>query len=474
MKKIKRALSSNLNPNNYIKNEILSNINNNCLLNIKAKVINSKIIHKNGYNADYVEYWIEIITDYKNWIIKKRYSEFYELNQKIIKKIPEMEKLFPPKRLFKNSENTIEERKIYFNKYLKLLFKTKNIFSYNEVLDFIQLEKKIVELFLKKHKMVKQDQDNIIFQSLKKSLNRMYLLEKMEKSKSVIESLDINNLNENTFEPSDNIYEIEELNKNYYSTLFDYENIKNNQNITPNEENSYTNYYKKDGGTFVIEEFLKNLAQNIDNKIDILNTFEEFLKQKWPKFSNSDIIKLYVGNINNTTISLDKKLNCDLNKLNESNNNTEKITDKENKKKTGRKSSLLKREKIDIDKDDDISDDDNLILKGLFYYIGNFDNNILLSFNCLDLLVKLLNNEFNPDIDIYLKIFKTRRISDYQSMKLEEIIKNNIGGIKSATNALKLLSILMEEKNKEIIKKTLIKDENVFNRLILFNNMINY
>ncbi len=85
-----------------------------------------------------------------------------------------------------------------------------------------------------------------------------------------------------------------------------------------------------------------------------------------------------------------------------------------------------------------------------------------------------MNNEFNPDIDIYLKIFKTRRISDYQSMKLEEIIKNNIGGIKSATNALKLLSILMEEKNKEIIKKTLIKDENVFNQLILFNHMINY
>jgi hypothetical protein len=90
----------------------------------------------------------------------------------------------------------------------------------------------------------------------------------------------------------------------------------------------------------------------------------------------------------------------------------------------------------------------------------------------LDLLVKLLDNEFNPEIEIYLKIFKTRRISDYQTMKLEEIIKNHKGGVKATKNALKLLSILMEDKNKEMIKKTLVKDENVLKQLSLYNNNI--
>ena len=496
MRKTKRALSSNLNSKNNIKKEILNqSLDKNCLLNIKAQVINSKLIHANGYNADYVEYWIEIITDYKKWIIKKRYSQFYELNQKIIQKIPDINKLFPPKRFFKNSEDTIEERKTSFNKYLKFLFLKNNIFSFNEVLDFIQIEKKIVELYIKKHTMVKQDQDNLIFQSLKRSFNRMNLLEKMEKSKSVGENLNINgidsistkisskedlnhgkninnnNINENIFESSDTFYEIEELNPNYYSTLLEYENNKNiQQRQKDNKENDYISYYKKEGGTVVIEEFLKNLSQDIDNKIDILKTFEEFLKQKqkWPKFSISDIIKLYVGNINNTTISIDKKLNLGLNKINKSNNNSKKLTDN---KEIERKLTSKNKKIIDTDKDDKTSDDDDdFVLKGLFYYIGDFSNNILLSFSCLELLVKLLNNEFNPDVDIYLRIFKTRKISDYQSMRLEEIMKKNIGGVKSTKNALKLLTILMEEKNKEVIKKTLIKDENILKQLSLYNN----
>ena len=151
MKKSKRSFSSNINSlNNNNKKEkenINYNIDKNCLLHIKAQIINSKLMHGTGYNGDYVEYWIEVITDYKKWIIKKRYSEFYELNKKIMLKIPEINKLFPPKRFFKNSEDTIDERKTCFNKYLRFLFKEKNIFSFNEVLDFIQIDKKIVELY---------------------------------------------------------------------------------------------------------------------------------------------------------------------------------------------------------------------------------------------------------------------------------------------------------------------------------------
>ena len=61
---------------------------------------------------------------------------------------------------------------------------------------------------------------------------------------------------------------------------------------------------------------------------------------------------------------------------------------------------------------------------------------------------------------------------DYQSMRLNEIIKKNIGGIKATQNALKLLSILMEERNSEMFKKTLIKDENVYKQLEIYMSQI--
>ena len=126
MKKDKLAFLSNYEFLNHERKEVDYNVDKNCLSNIKARILKYELVHGTGYNGDYVEYWIEVITDYKKWIVKKRYSEFYDLNQKIMPKIPEINKLFPPKRFFKNSEDTIEERKICFNKYLSFLLK-KNI-----------------------------------------------------------------------------------------------------------------------------------------------------------------------------------------------------------------------------------------------------------------------------------------------------------------------------------------------------------
>ena len=89
-----------------------------------------------------------------------------------------------------------------------------------------------------------------------------------------------------------------------------------------------------------------------------------------------------------------------------------------------------------------------------------------MSISCLSFLVKLLDNEFNPEVELYLKLFKTRKTTDYQLMKLEEIIINKKGGFQSTNNALKLLSILAEDKSKEYIEKFLVKDETIINKLI--------
>ena len=492
MKKGKRAFSSNSEFLNHERKEKEEdyNVDKNCLSNVKARVIRHKLVHGTGYNEDYIEYWVEVNTDYKKWIVKKRYSEFYELNKKLSVKMPELNKLFPPKRFFKTSEKIIEERKLYFNKYLHYLFKNKNIFTLTDLLDFIQIEQKIIELYLKKHTMVKRDPENITYKALKEQFDKMSIKNKDEKSKSVGESINLktnantissistkinskedinknvdyfnlNKINNSIMESCDSVYEVEELNTNYFSTLLDFEKSNLNYQCFDTQENK--NLYNKESGTIVIQEFLKNLAQkNIENKTDIVKLFEEFLKQRqeWPRFSTADIIKLFVGNTNeNNNLMVSKKRSFNFEGI-------PKLSEK-NKNKTEKKSEIFMNYLSQLS-DESLGESnpvDNNAYKGLFHYIGEFEINILLSISCLGFLVKLLDNEFNPEVELYLKLFKTRKITDYQLMRLEDIIKYNKGGVQSANNAIKLLSILTEDKTKEYITKYFIKDANIINKL---------
>ena len=486
MKKEKRAFSSNSEFLNHGRKEIDYNVDKNCLSNIKARVLKYELVHGTGYNEEFVEYWIEITTDYKKWIVKKRFSEFYELNKKLSIKMPELNKLFPPKRFFKTSEKTSEERKSYFNKYLQYIFKNKNIFTLDELLDFIQIEQKIIELYLKKHTMVKRDPQNITYKALKQQFDKMSTRNKTEKSKSVgytqslatygtnsistkINSIDeinkghdyfnLNKINKSIIESCDSVYEVEELNTNYYSTLLDFEQ-SNLQNFDTQENQSFSS---KESGTIVIQEFLKNLSQDIENKTDIVKFFEEFLKdrQEWPKFSNSDIIKLFVGNNNDINIIRGKKRSFNAEYFP---NFLEKIKSQNLEKRKSSKFNDYLGQLNEGDYDDN-NQFDNCIYKGLFHYIGEFDKNLMLSISCLNFLVRLLDNEFNPEVEIYLKLFKSRKVTDYLLMRLEEIIKYNKGGVQSANNALKILSILTEDKSKEYATKYFVKDENILKKL---------
>jgi len=478
MKKEKRAFSSNSEFLNHERKEVDYNVDKNCLSNIKARILKYELVHGTGYNEDFVEYWIEISTDYKKWVIKKRFSEFYELNKKLSTKMPELNKLFPPKRFFKTSEKISEERKSYFNKYLHYIFQNKNIFTLDELLDFIQIEQIIIELYLKKHVMVKRDPQNITYKALKQQFDKMNIKNLNEKSKSVgysqglkaygtnsiskkINSMNemnkgqdyfnLNKINKSIMESCDSVYEVEELNTNYYSTLLDF------------EQSNLQNLYNKETGTLVIQEFLKNLSQDIENKTDIVKFFEEFLKdrQEWPKFSNSDIIKLFVGNNNDINIIRGKKRSFNAEYFP---NFLEKIKSQNLEKRKSSKFNDYLGQLNEGDYDDN-NQFDNCIYKGLFHYIGEFDKNLMLSISCLNFLVRLLDNEFNPEVEIYLKLFKSRKVTDYLLMRLEEIIKYNKGGVQSANNALKILSILTEDKSKEYVTKYFVKDENILKKL---------
>ena len=84
----------------------------------------------------------------------------------------------------------------------------------------------------------------------------------------------------------------------------------------------------------------------------------------------------------------------------------------------------------------------------------------------LDLLEKLLNSEYNPDYEIYISVFQNMQIYQYNYMKLNNIIRNNIGGNKTNIKAMKLLHLIFSDKKWEKYEKEIISDENVYKQYI--------
>ena len=493
------------------------------LIKITAKVTGRKLVN----NGKYTEYNIFIQTEYNEWNIQKRYSEFDSLNQSLIKKIPEINQYFPPKRFFKNSEETIDERVKYFNTYLHKLFNNYDIFLFDEVIDFIGIDKKILELTISKHTMGNKDKENEPqYDSVKKSIRHLAKNERSisvdrngdkktgnilddkiksngnlvskRKQSTISDNLNINieinakNNNENIINEinSYNTEDFEDSNKNYFSKLLEYENSKKSA-----EDLSSESPLRK-----IIEEFLNNLNQKNDNKTAIIKSFEEFLKiNSWPKFSEEEIIKLYIGIKNYKKLNIKNNENINTNTNNNNNNDdnngivrravTSKIINgnfqkKKNLRKNTEKQKIIKNEdsfsysdSSSIDSDEEMTNNKSKSSKnahscnlmGLFSLIGNYEKNLLLSANCLDLLVKLLSVEFNPCAGFYIEVFKGRRILEYQSLNLEDIIRANIGGAKSVINAMKLLYILFKDDNrlKQYIR-ILLKNDAVFKKYKIF------
>ena len=83
---------------------------------IHTRIISTKLIKNGFFNSNFVEYIIKVKTVYKTWTINKRYSDFEKLYLLLYKKYPYLNfPSFPPKRVFRFTDNTIEERKNKFN-----------------------------------------------------------------------------------------------------------------------------------------------------------------------------------------------------------------------------------------------------------------------------------------------------------------------------------------------------------------------
>ena len=93
-----------------IKHETIYN-NQSKRVYINCRIEDFEIYNESKFlRSKHVNYIIEINTPYKNWIIKKRYSEFEDLHKILQTKLNNLIE-FPQKRLFSASDDTISERK---------------------------------------------------------------------------------------------------------------------------------------------------------------------------------------------------------------------------------------------------------------------------------------------------------------------------------------------------------------------------
>ena len=416
---------------------------------IRANIIGSKLIQTGGFHSDYVEYYIRIETDYAKWTLKKKYDELSKLNSNLIVKIPEMKKLFPPKRLLKSTDNIIGERIKLFKKYFNYLFCNINIFLIDELINFISLKSEIILLFMKKYKMLHIKENNPIVISLRNAYNKIINMEENQyKSERG---------NKNT---QDIIY-ILENEQNYYDSLLKYE-MKRQISFNWDEPPSHT------PNLFVIKEFLNNLSEKSENKTEIIQTFENLYKKepKAIRFTTKEIMLLYVGE------DADDEETKEF--LGKENFNTKKKKQISRDYKFHSSFEFLDPDDDDIynnneGEDDYFSNNDSKI-NGLFYIIGNYNKNILLSIGALDLLDKLMDTEYNPDAEIYINVFKSCEIGDYKLLNLNKIIKSNIGGDKTNLKAMKLLKLIFYDKSRNDYKRTIIEDNEVYKQ---YNNYLN-
>ena len=389
------------------------NINFQHKFKINAKVMSTKLkINYGILSSNYIHYVIKVNTPYKTWYIQKRYSDFENLNY-IISNYYEIDKLFPPKRFFKNSDSTIEERKKKFNNYLYFLLNNFDILKNKELIKFFKIDEKIIDLYLKNSSMISNE----------------YALKQ-------------NNYLSLSYQKNNSSNSLKWNNDNYFILFEDFhkssEELKDKTQI----------------GKLVIEEFLKNLETKIENMEQIVKTFLSYMRynNKWKKLYKEEIIELFIGaNI--------KKNSIDDNIINYSNQETQN-------------SSLNSNSLFIIDN----NEMNPSYVKGLFFHIGNYINNYLGSISCLNLLYDLLNIEKNPDAEYYIKIFRNCKIEYFELMYLNELSKiKNYSNEKICFNIIQIYFNIINDdieciyKNYGIDKQFIYRFEN-WNKNQFLNN----
>ena len=222
---------------------------------------------------------------------------------------------------------------------------------------------------------------------------------------------------------------------------------------------------------FIIIEFLRNLKVHSSHVIEIINDFTDYLKlkNKWKKFNENEITYLFLG-INKGDLhedyyefifSEDNKVKSTNNSMSEKSTMTSTIQSISNSNNNLSSSNCYYSKNIFKDFFDDQQ------LDGLFYYIGNFEKNYLGAKSALNLLNKIFERRFNPEIDKYIAILKKFDVKYIKLMNLCKFaVTNNCLNQKLCFNILKMFVDGLDEGNIIKILKELEADADFIDKFL--------
>lgn len=213
-----------------------------------------------------------------------------------------------------------------------------------------------------------------------------------------------------------NVYNYDNINNNnLYSSMVQFK-INNNIKECLDNDDSFEDEISP--GTLVVQEFLRNLMDISYNKTELLFQFEFFLKNK-----KNDNIK---SNSTNTNWF------------------------------------YLDANEIEIFFDGFYSNISHIKINGFLFHCGNIQNNKIGTQKCLEFLNKILSDDFNPQADLFLKIFRKTQLENIIQMELENHIINNfnsnritafmilykyVGGGKNIKNKIKRILMCPKAEN---------------------------
>ena len=435
----------------------LLNINERLITHIKI-VSTKKQKDTNFLNSEYMLYTFKAISPFNSWFISKRYSEmkdFYDYLKKIKPKLQFPP--FPPKKIFfNNKESTIIERRNAFEELFLFVLQNVEILKDKKLKEFFKIKKNILAIYIKNCILINKNQvsyDLIDEDSSSSSLdsigsnksNKSNNEKESEKSK---EFENENNNNENKI----NIINSSEIHckKSDFKKFLDTKNYFKIYEEFKYQLGNYTS--RSQVSIFIIIEFLRNLKIYSSHITEITNDFTDYLKlkNKWKKLKDNEIKALFLG-INKSDLHDDYFEFLFSGDTNNNKTINGSITDKSTMSSTLQSGSNLNNSSNsnrfyskNIFKD--FFDDQQL--DGLFYYIGNYEKNYLGAKSALNLLNKIFERRFNPEIDRYIVLLKKIDVKYIKIMNLCKFaLTNNCLNQKLCYNILKIYVDGLDEDN---------------------------
>ena len=411
------------------------------------------------FNSEYMLYTFKVITPFNSWFISKRYSQMKDFYDYLLKIKPNLKyPPFPPKRFFSTKESTIIERRNSFEQIFLFVLQHVDILKYKKLKEFFKIKKNILAIYVRNCILINEnkvsydliDEDSssssIEFSSDSHGSNKEKENEKNKEFENNKSSHENNIINDNQININTS-----EINCKY-SDYKKYIDTKCYFKVYEEFKFQLGNFTKRSQVSFyIITEFLRNLKVHSSHIIEIINDFTEYLKlkNKWKKFNENEIMYIFLG-MNKVDLH-DEYFQYIFSEKNHSNKTLNiSLSEKSTMTSTIQSMSNLNSSNTSCfqvkNAFQDLFDDDHL--EGLFYYIGNFEENYLGAKSCLNLLNKIFERRFNPEIDKYITLFKKIDIKYIKLMKLCKFaVTNNFLNQNLCHNILKVYLDGLDEDN---------------------------